>query len=176
MSVDLKCPKNIYEREDVDKDYGNSMKIPAIFSILLFTFLLGCATSPNSSPRVTAGLNSLEPAATVYGDKVIHLNVPNRLSMLQMRQAILNAAYDEKWEVTDVGLRGESGFIQMQKKNVFAEAYFTFLFGPTVVNGYSNSYSVDITGKPTRRYTPPLWMDRIRDRIKTNLENEMAGF
>lgn len=152
------------------------MKIPAIFAIFLFTFLAGCSTTPSPTATAEDPSNSINPAATVYGDKVIHLNVPNRLSMLQIRQAILNAAYADRWELVDIGTDGDNGLIQIRKRTVFAESNFTFLFQPTVIDGYSNSYTVDVTGKPTRRYTPPVRIDRVRDQIKANLQGEMAGF
>jgi hypothetical protein len=96
--------------------------------------------------------------------------------MVQMLQAILNAAYQTGWTTVDIGTDGESGMIQMTKKSVFAEANFTFLFQATTIDGYSNSYTIDVTGKPTKRYTPPVWIDKIRKKIRTNLEKDMAGF
>jgi hypothetical protein len=151
------------------------MKIPAIFAIVLFTFLVGCSSTPKTPPPEDAS-DLIHPASTVYGNKVIHLNIPNRLSMLQIQQAILNAALDERWITVDVGNEGESGLVQLRKSNVFAEANFTFLFQPVVVDGYSNSFTTDITGKPTRRYTPPLWIDGLRESIKKHLEKSLAGY
>ncbi|MGE9291230.1 MAG: hypothetical protein ACQKBT_09585 [Puniceicoccales bacterium] len=150
------------------------MKIPAIFAIFLFTFFVGCSTTPKPSPADLS--DSIHPAATAYGNKVIHLNLPNRLSMLQIQQAILNAGYQEGWVAVHVGTDGESGLVQLRKKGVFNDSNFSFLFQPTVIDGYSNSYTVDVTGKPTRRYTPPINIDRIRKSIRANLEKEMAGY
>ena len=152
------------------------MKIPAIFAIFLFTFLAGCSTAPKTATSPADTSNLIHPAATIYGNKVIHLNLPKRLSMLQIRQAIFNAAYQEGWEAIDAGTEGDSGMIQVKKTSVFAESIFTFLFQQTVIDGYSNSYSVDVTGKPTKRYTPPVRIDKIRKRIKENLQREMAGY
>jgi len=150
------------------------MKVPAVFAIFLFVFLAGCSSTPKTPTADAADL--IHPASTVYGDKVIHLNLPNRLSMLQIQQAILNAGIQERWMTVDTGTEGESGMIQLRKKNLFSEANFTFLFQPIVIDGYSNSYSTDVTGKPTKRYTPPMWINRLRASIKENLEKSMAGY
>ena len=152
------------------------MKVPAIFAIFLFIFLAGCSTTPTPSTNTKDTSNLIHPAATIYGNKVIHLNVPDRLTRLQMQQAILNAALSEGWITVSTGQDGDSGVIQLSKKSIFSESNFTFLYQPTTIDGYSNSYTVDVTGKPTRRYTPPINIDKIRKQIKINLEKEMAGF
>lgn len=152
------------------------MKIPAIFAIFLFTFFAGCTTTPDAPPSVTNPADSIHPPVTEYGEKVIHLNLPNRLNLTQIQQAILNAGVSERWVMIGAGVDGDSGVVQLQKKSIFAEATFTFLFQPTAIDGYSASYRTDVTGKPTGNYTPPLWIDNIREAIRKNLEKSMAGF
>ncbi|MEM0965548.1 MAG: hypothetical protein AAGJ81_05310 [Verrucomicrobiota bacterium] len=152
------------------------MKAPAFFSILLFAFLVGCSSTPTPPVDPSDLSNSIHPAATPFGNKVIHLNVPDRLTMLQMRQAILNAAFEDRWVVLANGMEGESGVVQVHKKTVFADTVFTFLFQPTTIDGYSDSYSLDAVGTPTKRYTPPSRIDSIRKQIKENLMGLMAGY
>jgi len=116
------------------------------------------------------------PLNPVYGPKVIHLEVPNRLTDLQMRQAIQNAAFENGWTVTESDFVDGEGMVSIYRKTVFAETTFTFLFGPGNFSGYSDSYTLDATGKRTRRYTPPARISSIRDSIRENLTNELAGY
>jgi len=150
------------------------MKVSAFFAIFLFIFLAGCSSTPTPPPADPT--ESIFPASTEYGNKVIHLNVPNRLSPLQVRQAIQNAAYEDGWITLANGEEGKSGLVQLQKKTLFADTVITFLFQPTVVDGFSDSYTIDVTGKRTGRYTPPLRIDTIRAAVKKNLERAMAGY
>ena len=116
------------------------------------------------------------PASTAYGNKVIHLEVPNRLSDLQMRQAILNASYQNGWEVTQSGQTDDAVLVQTSRKTPFAESNFTFLAEPGLIEVYSNYYALDITGKRTRRYTPPVRINTIRDSLRENLEKALAAY
>lgn len=151
---------------------NNSMKAPAVFSTILFVFFAGCSSVPG--PDGDRG--GVTAASTVYGDKVINLNIPNRLSQLQIQQAILNAAVDDRWQVMGTGTADGAGMVEIRKKTPFAETNFTFLFRPDLIEGFSNSFTLDVTGKRTRRYTPPIRIDSIRDAIRENLEVGMAGY
>ncbi len=151
------------------------MKAPAVFSTILFVFFAGCSSVPGPDGGGGDG-GGLSAASTAYGDKVINLNIPNRLSHLQLQQAILNAAVDERWQVMGTGTADGAGMVEIRKKTPFAETTFTFLFRPDLIEGFSNSFTLDVTGKRTRRYTPPIRIDTIRDAIRANLESEMAGY
>ncbi|MFP4352628.1 MAG: hypothetical protein ACLFRP_07095 [Puniceicoccaceae bacterium] len=148
------------------------MKAPAVFSTILFVFFAGCS----SVPEPDRDGDDRFPASTPYGDKVIHLKIPPRLSQLEIEQAILNAAVDNRWQVMDTGTVDGAGMVEMRRKTTFAETTFTFLFRRDLIEGFSDSFSLDITGKPTRRYTPPIRIDTIRDSIRENLEAAMAGY
>lgn len=111
-----------------------------------------------------------------YGVQAFVLDVPNRLSDLQMRQAIQNAAISEGWQITENGTVDGKGMVTIFRKTVFAETSFTFLFGPGSFTAFSDSYTLDVTGKRTRRYTPPARVNAMRDSIKENLVAQLAGY
>ncbi len=152
------------------------MKLAACFSTVLFGFFLGCSTTPVPPDPDTAPAGEASLLHPVYGPKVIHMEVPNRLSDLQMRQAIQNAAFANGWRVVENGSVDGKGMVAIYKKTIFAETTFTFLFGPGEFDGYSDSYTLDITGKRTKAYTPPARTESIRRSIKKNLTAELAGY
>jgi len=152
------------------------MKLAARFSTVLLVFFAGCASSPKGPDQGAPKAFSDTPLHALYGAKVIHLEVPNRLSDLQMRQAIQNAAIEEGWQIVENGTVDGLGIVALYKKTVFAESTFTFLFGPGIFDGYSDSYTLDVTGKRTRRYTPPARIESIRKSIRENLTAQLAGY
>ena len=114
------------------------MKAPVLFSTILFVFFAGCSSVPGPG----GDDDGLSAASTVYGDKVINLNIPNRLSQLQIQQAILNAAIENRWLIVETGTVEEAGMVEMRRKTPFAETNFTFLFRPDLIEGFSNSFTL----------------------------------
>lgn len=70
----------------------------------------------------------------------------------------------------------EAGLVRLRMRNYFYETNLLFLFNPSVVEGYSDSYVLNSKGERTKRYTPPLRVSGIRDEIKDFLRTQVAGF
>lgn len=147
----------------------------SIFTFLAILLLAsGCATFQGERPALDDNLDGPRPEP--YGEKVMLLNVPPRLSMLQVRQSIMNAALRNNWNIIESGFVDDNGFVVIRNRTSFYDSIFTFVFNPALVEGFSESYVLNQRGVRSKRYTPPVRVDRLRRDIVRNLEQQIAGF
>lgn len=150
------------------------MKSSLIVSLFFVLGLTGCSSFYAPKPALDDDLTGPRPEP--YGEKVIILNVPPRLSLLQVRQSILNASLEKGWSILESGYVDENGIVKIRNKSLLYESIFTFVFDPTVVEGYSESYVLNHLGNRSKRYTPPPRVSALRKEIVRNLESQIAGY
>jgi len=150
------------------------MKSSYFYFLTLLLLVSGCATFQGERPALDDALDGPRPEP--YGEKVILLNVPPRLSVLQIRQSIMNAALRNNWSILESGFVDDNGFVVIRNRTSFYDSIFTLVFNPSLVEGFSESYVLNHSGNRSKRYTPPVRVDRLRKDIVKNLEQQIAGY
>lgn len=146
---------------------------PRAFRLMLLSIgafvLIGCETLPQVGEQA--------PEDPDRGpDLVFQIVAPSDLSMLQVQQSILNAAFQRNWRVEESLREGPLGKIRLSRTDALYEMNLHVEFDQAGLEAFSESYILNRRGERVRRYNPRTTIRGLRSAIADQLKHQAFGY